>query len=119
MPNKIPAHDKRMKKRIQRIPQILPKNLALARKYRSSYNWQKVAKQNKINNPLCCDPWGNHAKEGTAPFVEETHHIQPLATHYHLRAVESNLASLCHPCHDLIEKRERAGQKTDFYFKNC
>lgn len=118
MPNKIKSHDSHMKERLNKIPTLLPRNLERARKYRSSYNWQQVAAQHKLDNPLCCDVFGYHAKEGMAPFVEQTHHIQPLATHYHIRALESNLASVCIPCHDRLEKLERSGKRTAYLFVN-
>jgi uncharacterized Fe-S cluster-containing MiaB family protein len=117
MPRKIDAHDTHVKKRLDKIKKLLPKNLERARKYRSSYNWQTVAKHHKHENPLCFDPFGDHKKEGRSEFVEETHHIRGLSTHFHLRSDPNNLASLCHSCHDKISKLERANKNTVFYFK--
>lgn len=116
MPRKIEAHDVHVKKRLSKIKEILPKNLERARKYRSSYNWQQVSAQHKRDNPLCFDPFGDHKKNNESPFVQQTHHIRGLATHFHLRSDEDNLASLCIKCHDKIEKMERSRQKTAYLF---
>ena len=89
----------------------------MARKYRSSSNWQKVVAIQKAAFPMCYDPHGDHKDEGTTEPMAQVHHIRGLAIHFHLRAYSKNLASLCVKCHDKIEKMERKGQRTWYLFK--
>lgn len=117
MPRKVAAHDEKLKKRMEAIGTVEPKHLIRARKYRSSSNWQKVRKSHALTEPLCRDPFGTHALEKTSLPMAEVHHIYPLSTHFALRAYGPNLVSLCHKCHDRVEKMERHGKKTQYLFK--
>ena len=71
-----------------------------ASKKRYGSAWQKIRDLYIAAHPLCerCQ------KQGTLTPVEEVHHIVPLSkggTHD-----ESNLMSLCKPCHSEITARE-------------
>lgn len=99
------------------MSEVLPANLKRARKFRSSGLWQKVRNSYIRNNPLCADVFGIHTKEGGPVGATEVHHIKPLSTHFFLKAYPNNLASLCHKCHDLIEKMERQHKQTTYLFK--
>lgn len=102
---------------MSRIGAIIPLHLARARKYRSSGNWQKCVALQKSEFPLCCDPHGDHLKEGITVPMAQVHHVLGLATHFHLRAYPKNLRSLCVKCHHKIEMMERSGRNTAFLFK--
>jgi len=99
------------------MSQLLPANLKRARKYRSSGNWQAVRALKLKTDPLCADPFGNHKKEGGDVGAVQVHHIEGLATHFHLRAALINLASICTKCHSKIEIMERQHKNTAYLFK--
>lgn len=117
IPKKVRSHDRKRKERLKKMSVVLPANLQRARKYRSSGNWQKVRAQKLRNDPLCADPFGTHQKEGGDVGASQVHHILGLATHYHLRALLSNLASICTRCHSKIEIMERQHKQTAYLFK--
>lgn len=117
MPNKVRSFDEARKKRLNKMSRVMPANLKRARKYRSSGNWQTVRAMHMRNEPLCYDPFGYHKKEGGDMLADQVHHIQGLATHYHLRALESNLASICTRCHSVIEQMERHHKSTTHLFR--
>lgn len=117
-PRKIESHDLKLKQRLNKIGAVMPFVLKQARTFRSSGLWQKVRKLHLMEFPLCFDPLSIHKNEHTSVPATEVHHVRGLATHYHLRVDPLNLRSLCHPCHDAVEKRERGGRVTHYLFKN-
>jgi len=101
-------HDKlKARSKGQRV--LLSADHAKARKYRSSYQWQKLSKLILLRNPLCCDPYGTHEEGSDIVAGKEVHHIKAVATHYYLRAHRSNLASICSACHNKVSMSERDG----------
>jgi hypothetical protein len=116
-PFKIPPHDEKLRKRVNKIETIAPAHLARSKKYRSSSNWQKVRAIHLKEYPLCFDPHGDHAKDNRSVPAKQVHHILGLETHFHLRAYPKNLASLCTGCHSKIENLERSGKKTAYLFR--
>lgn len=95
----------------------MPSKLVRAKKYRDSQNWKDVRAIQKGEFPMCYDPFKDHREEGTTVPMAQVHHIYGLATHFHLRAYDRNLASLCVVCHDKVEKLERRGKKTQYLFR--
>ena len=81
-------------------------------KFRSSVRWQKCRASHKRMNPLCCDPFGTHARVGELAPVNETHHIVPVAKAPELALDFDNLASLCFGCHARLGVMEKQGQRT-------
>ncbi len=116
MPNSLPSHDRKKSKKLKQFKSCSPKNLELARKFRSSGLWQHIRLIHLTDNPLCFDPFGDHADDGRVVPAVQVHHIRGLATHYHLRITRSNLASICTGCHSKIEQMERADQDTHTFF---
>lgn len=118
MPNKIPAHDSKVRLRMAKIGAVLPADLARARKYRSSSNWQKVVKGQKREFPMCCDPFKDHKNDnGGAVPMDDVHHVRELAKFFHLRAFGPNLRSICRKCHNKVSQLERQNKPTLWLFK--
>lgn len=88
--------------------------LRVAQKIRSNRLWQKVRLNFRIANPLCCDPFGDHAL-GPEP-TQDIHHVLPLATHPHLAYTDDNLRPLCRSCHCKVEEFEYRGEITQHLF---
>jgi 5-methylcytosine-specific restriction endonuclease McrA len=81
--------------------------LAIAQKIRSSRKWGNVRRHILANQPICTDPFGDHARAGITRTSQQVHHIKGLATHPHLWNVQSNLQALCTACHARIEREHR------------
>lgn len=59
--------------------------------------WLRISRAHLMRHPLCADPFGIHAAQGTEAPATEVDHIVPLArggTHH-----ASNLQSCCRSCH--------------------
>jgi hypothetical protein len=67
--------------------------------------------------PICFDPLRRHEKTGRPEEAEATHHIESVATAYHLRLEDRNLVTLCRDCHDAIEQLVSVGEDTMLLFK--
>lgn len=91
--------------------------LAVAARIRSGRQWQKVRALHRAMEPICADPFGDHAKAGRVALNEQSHHVLPLATHPHLAYDLGNLAPLCTTCHGKVERLERAGKATAALFQ--
>ncbi len=79
--------------------------LKLSQKMRNSVRWRKVRALKLADSPLCEDPLGLHARDGTTRTATQVHHIKPLVSHPELAYHESNLMSVCHGCHSKVEKQ--------------
>jgi len=112
MPNQLPSFDRKKQDKLNKFKKILPKSLEMARKFRSSYLWQKVRIVHLTDNPLCFDPFGDHDDENRVVPATQVHHIKGVAEYYALRIHRNNLASICTTCHDKVEKMERSGKFT-------
>lgn len=66
--------------------------------------WQKVRAQHLSIEPLCRFCHGR----GLTVAAEIVDHIVPIARAPGLRLVDSNLRSLCKPCHDAHTAREQS-----------
>lgn len=86
--------------------------LALANKIRKSAKWLKLRKYLLASNPICADPFGDHAKLGTTGNATQVHHIKGLRTHPELWNTLDNLQCLCTRCHSKIEQGYRKDAKT-------
>lgn len=86
--------------------------LAIAARIRSGRQWQKVRALHRALEPLCADPFHDHANARRVALNEQSHHVLPLATHPHLAYDLANLAPLCAACHGKVERLERAGKAT-------
>jgi 5-methylcytosine-specific restriction endonuclease McrA len=94
---------------------------AFAAQVRNSTRWQKVRALHKAQNPLCADPFGDHAREGIAAMTEQSHHIVSLEAIWNNGEQEqaydlANLAPLCTRCHRNVEAMERKGECTRHLF---
>ena len=120
MPTKAPVHGSRPKSEQRRAYDQQRKHspaLAQAARIRGSVRWQKVREWFRKQNPLCADPFGDHASERRTVVADQVHHIQALAKRPDLAFDASNLAGLCTECHNRIERMERAGKPTAELFK--
>ena len=68
---------------------------AAARGY--DHNWRKLRKMQLARNPLCEDPYGDHAEHHETIMATQVDHITPLREGGTNRM--SNLQSLCIRCH--------------------
>jgi 5-methylcytosine-specific restriction protein A len=91
-------------------------NVALERAavLRGSPTWKRVRTHFVSANPVCCDPFGEHA-HGPEP-TQDVHHVFPLATHPERALDTANLRPLCRACHNRIEALERTGTPTQSLF---
>ena len=84
-----------------------------ARKIRSSGAWQKLQARKLQEDPLCCDPFGNHDRHEPA---QQVHHIEPIVERPDLALDWDNLASVCTECHGRLNAMERSGKPTHHLF---
>ena len=70
----------------------------------------------RVNHPLCCDPFGEHATSGLTVSAQQMHHVVPLDRAPSLAFVITNCRSVCTACHSKLERKERAGQGTGHLF---
>lgn len=76
-----------------------------ARRFRSSATWQTISRRFRARWAYCCDPLNRHPQR--LEPAAEVHHIVPLVEDYGRRSDPLNLATVCHGCHDQIERTER------------
>jgi 5-methylcytosine-specific restriction endonuclease McrA len=88
----------------------------IARQLRAKNRWARKSRTHRKNNPLCCDPFGNHKEEQRVVVVKDVHHVVPVAKDPTLAFVSSNLRSLCRKCHNQITAMEKAGKPTEHLF---
>lgn len=117
MPTKCKTHLQQLKERHAKFQQHKPKRLRTkyqiaAQKIRGTARYQRFVAWHKQRNPLCCDPLGLHAVQGVIVAAAHTHHIIPMAERLDLKFTDENCASLCHACHNQIEKKVQAGEDT-------
>ena len=79
-----------------------PQQSAIDR-FRSSPSWKSARKHKRAAQPLCADPYGSHAADGSTHSTTQIHHIHALATHPHLGLVADNLMGVCTACHARLE----------------
>ena len=94
-----------------------PVRTTAARKIRNSSRWQRFRKWFLNRHPLCCDPFGNHKRDGGPEAATCVHHIVGLVVAPDLAFDEDNAAALCTRCHAQIEVRERRGERTRQLFQ--
>ena len=90
-----------------------------ADRLRGTARWKKLRTQVRQEQPLCADPFGDHAQEGRIEPVHSVHHIKPLQRYLHLCFDRDNLVGLCRGCHDHIDRMERRGQDTAQLFSEA
>jgi hypothetical protein len=88
--------------RAMRTRQI--KQPSIANKLRSSSQWQRVREHKRLLNPLCEDPFGEHAQAGISVPMQEVHHKVKINSAPELAFSVENLMSLCERCHERIER---------------
>jgi len=84
---------------------------------RNSARWQKLRALVLREEPLCRDPYGEHALSGRHEPAAEVHHIVPLTVNPSFGYVRSNLAALCIDCHRRVDADNRAGKPTAHLFE--
>lgn len=80
--------------------------------FRGSSAWKAASKHQRAAHPLCADPYGLHAADGSTHSAEEVHHIQPLATHFDIKLHADNLMGLCKACHRRLEADAKRASRT-------
>ena len=83
---------------------------------RHSRRMSAFARRFRTAHPLCCDPFGEHEKDGVSRLTNQMHHVKPLEAHPELAFVEDNCRPLCTGCHARIEAMERRGLSTEALF---
>lgn len=83
--------------------------LQASQRFRSSTAWRKLSKLKLSMNPLCEDPFGDHARRATTRSALQVHHIKPLATHPECGLDLDNLQSVCTACHAKLEVAAKRG----------
>ena len=82
--------------------------LAQAAKLRNTARWRKVRLLKLSCNPLCEDPFSDHARTNHTQPAQQVHHIQGLVKRPDLAYELGNLQSVCTRCHAKLEAKERA-----------
>ena len=82
--------------------------LAIAAAIRSSPRWKRLQRIKLLTNPLCEDPFGQHARRQVTETATQVHHIKGLATNPGLAYDMDNLMSVCTRCHARIEREVRS-----------
>ena len=79
--------------------------------FRSTAAWQNVRRLKMAANPLCEDPFGEHARSGATTSTRQIHHIEPLATPqgWGRRLTWENLMGVCTACHARLEHPSPSG----------
>lgn len=83
---------------------------------RRASRWRKLSEVIRAQNPLCCDPYGDHARDGLAAFAAQVHHIVSAEERPDLMLEVSNTAPVCTKCHARTEAAERKGEPTAHLF---
>ena len=66
--------------------------------------------------PLCCDPFGEHARRDDQCPTDSVHHIEPVISRPDLLCVASNCRPVCDRCHARLSGMERNGGDTAHLF---
>ena len=70
-----------------------------------SWKWRKHSERYRAKNPLCCDPFGIHARQGMPVPAHTVDHIVPLSQGGHAWE-DSNKRSLCWSCHGRVSQAQ-------------
>ena len=79
-------------------------NLGQSAAIRDSARWKRIRKLFLTMNPLCADPFGEHARRNLTETATQAHHVLPLATHPEHAFEFDNLMALCASCHARQER---------------
>ena len=85
-------------------------------KIRNSVAWQNARELARARHPVCCDPLGDHEREGRVEATVHIHHIEPVEKRPDLAFEPLNLAPVCVDCHTKIEAMERRKEATAHLF---
>jgi len=85
--------------------------LARAVVIRSSPSWKKVSKLKIGMNPLCEDPFMEHARRKMTESAKQVHHIEGLVTAPEKAFDLDNLMSVCTRCHARLEVQARRPER--------
>jgi 5-methylcytosine-specific restriction endonuclease McrA len=119
MPNKPPTHERRLARTGRRHVDGHSQDGTtdpVVRAIRNSARYKRFIAIARRRAPLCCDPFGYHAKDGITQPTHQIHHIIGLALDAGLAYDLSNCVGLCTRCHAMIEQRVRAGERTAYMF---
>jgi len=81
--------------------------LAEAHRIRRTARWVRVRNLKLSDNPLCEDPFEDHARRNTTETAAQVHHIKGLITNPELAFHFDNLLSVCTGCHARLEAQVR------------
>lgn len=84
--------------------------LSLAKKIRSSKEWQNFRSYFLDKYPLCSNPFNEH-KVHDVIEAKQVHHIKGIATHPESAFDELNCKGVCTHCHSRIEAMVRSGKE--------
>jgi 5-methylcytosine-specific restriction endonuclease McrA len=82
--------------------------LARSAAIRSTGRWKKVQRLKLGMNPLCEDPFREHARRNMTEIAKQVHHIEGLAVAPEKAFDLENLMSVCTRCHARLERDERS-----------
>lgn len=75
-----------------------------------TYTWQRLRRMKLNEQPLCADPFGDHAAQGEVVLATDVHHVKRVSDGNPVLTEMSQLQSLCHSCHSRVTVSEgRAG----------
>lgn len=101
-------HDKSGAKLYDTRVRAMTPHLMAARDFRSSYKWKRVSKMKLSLNPICEDPYKEHARRQLTETAKQVHHIVGLKECANDERAYSldNLMSVCTRCHARLERDE-------------
>lgn len=88
-----------------------PREKSAATKIYASARWRRVSLFGLRREPLCCDPFKDHEREGITVKAAHRHHIIKLIDRPDLAFVPSNCQSVCKSCHARLDKPVHGSQK--------
>jgi 5-methylcytosine-specific restriction protein A len=74
--------------------------------------WRLLRMSHLVRQPMCCDPFGEHEREGRDQRATDVDHVVGRLERPDLEMVESNLQSLCKRCHSRKTRGEQLARRT-------
>ncbi len=94
---------------LQRMRSKGPKPRRRTDGFYQTARWKKLRRYALSREPLCRDPFGEHAEWGEVVSATEVDHIAPRRVRPELELLLENLQALCKRCHSRKTKAELQG----------